>query len=1509
MRSLFRFTVSTMVLLAGLLTLTGCPLLFPPTAVVTVIPGTATIAVGGSISLTASSTNRGDDFVWTTSNAAIATVTSGIVSGVSAGVATITATGTTSGKFGTCVVTVESTSEGEGEAVEANTIVTDTNSVNVPEGGTAQFRVKLSARPATDVTVSVANVAGDSSISVQSGASLTFSSALWNVFKAVTLYAAVDADAIYGQATIRCSAPGFVNKNVTATEQDKDTPPVKKALVGWVHDTEGMPVAFAAVTAGSQVGNTDGVGLYRFEQVDEAPDLLVAVQADGFTANSRAIDTTASDSPTANFVLKRRVLASPLNIDTGGTVEDGSGNSLTLAAKSLVTKSGKSVTGDVDVSITALDVTNPSELKAFPGSFNGLALARKTGGTVQLETFALAEYDVRQNGEEVQLSLAKSAGATIRLRLNDDRLAVDENVPLWYFNESTGLWEEVGNGLVQSDLEGLYWEANIPHFSWWNCDKPIDTKQSISGRVLDVTGGPISGAMVFGEGTSYSGTSYGMTDADGQYCMDVKCDSTVNVSVLLPGASQTVDSELVTVSANCGVTCGMEGGTTARDLQGYFPSGIEGYVRNGATGAPLEGITVYSSSGVTAVTDATGYYMMNAPEEAPVTVYVVGRPSIVVMTGLSGDPWVQANFDVELPSDGDVVGQIMSVNLVDQTGLLPDLPAKSFSAQVNVAQFFADLPYGIDRATPGDSYNVYTMAELEGILGSLGYFAGKSLTSIGDLVPTGPLDPGATGSISDGVSENAMVSLSDFMNNLNYWQKSETPDSIVKQLMAKEFGLFDESLLPFMSGTFLDTYSLLDMIWGGGPQPMKQLPQGRISNTAPLAFSWPGGLDIGAFDCTVNPGEPVTFTSLDTNANGLTRFDFSNGLNLTWTVPSTPGDLVVLVGAFISLEAAGELGMGSVGKLLQQPSDEVFVLTCAVEDDGEFNVPLALLKRNIPRWAANKPLIGALGFGRVYRGETSVPLTGGGNGTVNLVRAELSFNVGYVPEVPDVGGDAATAESIPLDGSQVYGMVDDPNDPSDWYKFTATAGHVYSIPVGGGCDITLVSADGTELAVPVIDYMTGDEILWYAPSDGEVYVRTQYSGGGEGLNILPVYFFSLSDMGEMPESVTFPDVALELAIRDAMYWYGEGEVVPTEGEVTPPEGEVIPLGVASNIVEGEWISVPVNQLVAYGNGTSCTGTVTVPGATDVRVHFSTIELGYGDQMSSSSGDWWGEIVYTDVTTNQAYADNLYFMLYSDGSNPGTFVIDAVQYIGAADLVPEFTGDLFTAPCGDIPLSQGPIPIVDLLRLGDLYADYDGITDLSGIEWCKRLHWLELAHNRIADLSPLAGLEQLEHLGIGSNGLTDISGVANLPQLTSLDLDSNEVSDLTPLAGLVNLYRLSAAWNMVTDISPLANLTGLFDLQLGNNQIVDLAPLEGLIELNYVGLESNLIVDVTALVNNLGIGLDEYDWSDSVNLCDNPLSSQALTVDIPAIEARGAMVETCNWSMEGEMPMEGEVIPL
>jgi [NiFe] hydrogenase large subunit len=102
-------------------------------------------------------------------------------------------------------------------------IVTDRNTINVVEGGTNTFRVKLSADPGQAVAVTTGHDSGDTDLSVVSGLTYYFDSSNWDLYQTVTVEAAEDSDNIHGQAIFALSAPHAETIYVTAIETDNDT--------------------------------------------------------------------------------------------------------------------------------------------------------------------------------------------------------------------------------------------------------------------------------------------------------------------------------------------------------------------------------------------------------------------------------------------------------------------------------------------------------------------------------------------------------------------------------------------------------------------------------------------------------------------------------------------------------------------------------------------------------------------------------------------------------------------------------------------------------------------------------------------------------------------------------------------------------------------------------------------------------------------------------------------------------------------------------------------------------------------------------------------------------------------------------------------------------------------------------------------------------------------------------------------------------------------------------------
>jgi Leucine-rich repeat (LRR) protein len=299
---------------------------------------------------------------------------------------------------------------------------------------------------------------------------------------------------------------------------------------------------------------------------------------------------------------------------------------------------------------------------------------------------------------------------------------------------------------------------------------------------------------------------------------------------------------------------------------------------------------------------------------------------------------------------------------------------------------------------------------------------------------------------------------------------------------------------------------------------------------------------------------------------------------------------------------------------------------------------------------------------------------------------------------------------------------------------------------------------------------------------------------------------------------------------------------------------------------------------------------------------------------------------TGLTTGTTY----YFAIKSvDEAGNGSSLSNVVSGAPFVDAVVVFADPNLEAAVREaIQKPAGEIHRSELVALTELDLAQREIVSLDGIESCLGLQVLRLHANHVSDLAPLAGLQQLTYLDLRQNDVAGVEPLADLTGLVYLDLGSNSLEDLAPLSGLTNVMTLVLGGNQILDLRPIRGMTNLRYLDASVNQIGSLEPLAPLIHLEYLFASSNgisaldpltgltalrilyidacpvedlgpltdlssieqlylrydAVRDIHPLVENAGLGT-----GDRVGLEGNPLSDQALEVDIPALEARGVTV--------------------
>ena len=247
---------------------------------------------------------------------------------------------------------------------------------------------------------------------------------------------------------------------------------MKKAeLLGFVKDTDGNPLAGVEVGSGTAVTTTDAAGSFALANIEVVKGrTVVDFKKDGYFDVVRSFDEASKDKWEV-------VMVSKTNSSIATSKTYSSGNAQTLSTDDGMqvkmpadgyknAKTGKDYSGTVNTEMLYLNPDDENFATMMPGG--DLAAVDADNKTVQLVSYGMTKVEMTDNaGNALQLKDGKEAQLTFPIpeSLKDNTPA---QIPLWSFNESTGMWEEEGVATLQN---GVY-VGTVKHFSWVNLDWP-----------------------------------------------------------------------------------------------------------------------------------------------------------------------------------------------------------------------------------------------------------------------------------------------------------------------------------------------------------------------------------------------------------------------------------------------------------------------------------------------------------------------------------------------------------------------------------------------------------------------------------------------------------------------------------------------------------------------------------------------------------------------------------------------------------------------------------------------------------------------------------------------------------------------------------------------------------------------------------------------------------------------------------------------------------------------------
>ena len=428
---------------------------------------------------------------------------------------------------------------------------------------------------------------------------------------------------------------------------------VQSSLIGRVLDENNNPVENAKVyleNGDERTTNAAGLFFYTNKLMNKNGTYIRVEKAGYYNAARFSYQHLGG---TANMEIKLLPLGTnaQFNSTTGGNVDVGNDVNVTFPANSIMKADGSAYNGTVTAYAVWLDPTLASTFSQMPGD---LRAEDKDGNARLLTTYGMVGVElVNSIGEKLQLATGKKA--TISMQVPAALLsAAPSTIPLWHFDEVNGYWKEEGEATLNN---GRY-EGEVSHFSFWNCDVPMDYIL-LNGCVGDNAGNLVANVRV--RLTRTNGQSgYDLTDNLGNYGGLVPANETMTLEIIDPCENIlytaqvgpfTADTDLpkitipaadlVTVSGSL-VDCNNDAiafGVVEAALGGQF------FV----TTTDASGNFSFSSNNCAneSTVTVTGYDNASPNQSIPLSVNIVGgiatTGEIVVCTAL--DEYIQVNID------------------------------------------------------------------------------------------------------------------------------------------------------------------------------------------------------------------------------------------------------------------------------------------------------------------------------------------------------------------------------------------------------------------------------------------------------------------------------------------------------------------------------------------------------------------------------------------------------------------------------------------------------------------------------------------------------------------------------------------------------------------------------------------------------------------------------------------------------------------------------------------------
>ena len=189
-------------------------------------------------------------------------------------------------------------------------------------------------------------------------------------------------------------------------------------------------------------------------------------------------------------------------------------------------------------------------------------------------------------------------------------------------------------------------------------------------------------------------------------------------------------------------------------------------------------------------------------------------------------------------------------------------------------------------------------------------------------------------------------------------------------------------------------------------------------------------------------------------------------------------------------------------------------------------------------------------------------------------------------------------------------------------------------------------------------------------------------------------------------------------------------------------------------------------------------------------------------------------------------------------------------------------------------------------------DYEGISNLDGVQYLKRLDHIEVAGVRLRSAEQIEGLTLIRTLNLQHNMLAQLPSLKTAKYLKELDLSHNQLTAIDFIATNRALQVVNFNHNQIEQLAPLQNKPALRQALFSSNRITDISPLQALYDLELIDFSANAVSDLTPLQR-----LHQLSFT-GVEFADNPVASDSSAATCPVEAVSSALRNFCRRLVSG-----------